>query len=163
MKYYEQQKNELKAQKDSLNLLVQGIKRNQDTFTNDDVFDYHSLLRDYLAQRSALLTENKQLNKQNSDSTSNYEVQENNVKLESLQMQELAKAEQEQTESHQKLNEIIINIQNLIDINKANTITAPKTGVLHINEQYKNDQYYPRWDRKCRNLPNIKATRDHSA
>lgn len=145
LEYYEQQKNDFKAQKRSLDLLKNSINKNQDLFTSDDNFGYRCLLKDYLAQRSVLLTENKQIGKQTKDTTTNtnYAIQENNDKLASLQMQELEKVNQEQIENHQKAQELAANIKDLIDVSKTNAIKAPKTGVLHINEQYQNNQYIP--------------------
>ena len=140
LNYYEQQKNDFRTQKRNLDLLKNSIKQNQDLFTSDDNFGYRSLLKDYLAQRSALLTENKQIK----DTTNtNYAIQENNDKLASLQMQELEKVDQEQVENRQKAQELAANIKDLIDVSKTNAIKAPKTGVLHINEQYQNNQYIP--------------------
>ena len=140
LNYYEQQKNDFRTQKRNLDLLKNSIKQNQDLFTSDDNFGYRSLLKDYLAQRSALLTENKQIK----DTTNtNYAIQENNDKLASLQMQELEKVDQEQVENRQKIQELAVDIKDLVYVSKTNTIKAPKNGVLHINEQYQNNQYIP--------------------
>ena len=143
--YYEQQKNDFKTQKRNLALLKNSIKQNQDLFTSDDNFGYRSLLKDYLAQRSALLTENKQIGKQTKNITTNtnYAIQENNDKLASLQMQELEKVDQEQIENRHKIQELAVNIKDSVDVSKTNTIKAPKSGVLHINEQYQDTQYIP--------------------
>lgn len=143
LEYYKKQKQNYRTQKINLALLKNSIKQNQDLFTSDDIFGYHNLLKAYLAQRNVLLTENKQITKQAKDAASNYAVQENNAKLDSLQMQELEKINQEQVENRQKTQELDVNIKNLVDVSKTNTIRAPETGVLHINDQYKNTQYIP--------------------
>lgn len=148
LKYYEQQKADLKDQKAGLKKLKQGINQNQDVFTGNDNFGYRALLKDYLAQRSGLLIENDQINEHKKDKTQNlsdgdYSIQENNIKLDSLQMQELEKVDQEQIENRQKLQEVATNIKNLVNVSKSYKVKAPKAGIIHVNEQYKNAQYIP--------------------
>lgn len=148
LKYYEQQKSDLQVQKDALQKLKQGIKQNKNVFVNGDNYGYCALLKDYLAQREVLVRENNQINRHKikgnpNSSDANDAIKENDAKIDSLQMQELRKADQEQIENQQKLQEVRVNIKNLTDISKANRIKAPKSGVIHLNEQFKNTQYIP--------------------
>ncbi|WEV40252.1 HlyD family efflux transporter periplasmic adaptor subunit [Lactobacillus sp. ESL0681] len=146
--YYKQQQSNLQQQQTSLNLLKQGISQNQDVFTTDDEYGYRAILKDYLAQRQIVLTQNEQANQQHKDhhqskKDTDYQLQENNSKLDSLQMQELEKVSQQLVDNRQKLQEVAANIDNLTDQAKTYRIKAPKSGVLHINDQYQKAQYIP--------------------
>lgn len=58
-KYYKEQKKVLKNQLNYLALVQDGIQQNKDTFQKDDIFGYHSLLKNYLAQQKALSVESQ--------------------------------------------------------------------------------------------------------
>lgn len=85
-------------------------------------------------------TKSQMLDIENFDN-STYTIQENNFKLSSLQSEELEKVAQNQVENTQKIKNVTINITNLKNTSKEFTIKAPKTGVLHINENYKDARY----------------------
>lgn len=148
LKYYKEKEDDLESKETALSMLKQSVIQNKDIFTNRNNFGYHALLKGYLAQRSILLIENQKVSKQEKNYISknkeiNYTIQENNAKLDSLKMQQLEKIDRENDEIHQNISEVKENIRNLIDISKTTKVRAPKGGVIHINEQYRNAQYIP--------------------
>lgn len=70
LKLYRKQKENLKKQLDSLNLLKQGVFLNKDVFTKNDSFGYHDLLKSYLNQRNIYSTENQMLSQKSENNQS---------------------------------------------------------------------------------------------
>lgn len=139
LNYYIRQKKLLNEQKKSLVLLKKGILHNCDFFELDDAFGYRAELKDYLAQRAAISTSDDIVSPNNSSSV----VKKKNLRLISLQMQKLNKVDKEQIEIEQQLQKISANIKETRNISSAYKIKAPKTGILHINDEYSNAQYIP--------------------
>lgn len=77
---------------------------------------------------------------QNFDST-NFSVTTNNQKMQTLQDDQLNTMAQDLIKVQQSLKEISNNIATLKSENREYTVTAPKTGVLHIDNEYQGTKY----------------------
>lgn len=153
VRYYSKRKRELEIQVENLKKLKNGILGNKNVFKKDDNFGYSHMLKHYLAQRMQILIENRKINK-------NYDISQiNNAKLKSLQMQELEKTDQEQIEIEQKIQDLGLNLNELNSTSKQYKIKAPKSGILHINEKYKNAEYIPAGSQIAEIYPNLKYQR----
>lgn len=77
---------------------------------------------------------------QDFDST-NFSVTTNNQKIQTLQDDQLNTVAQDLIKVQQSLKEINNNITTLKSENREYTVTAPKTGVLHIDNEYQGTKY----------------------
>lgn len=158
-KYFSKRKRELEMQVESLKKLKRGILGNKNVFKSDDNFGYSHILKYYLAQRQQISIENNQKT-ENRKINENYDISQiNNAKLESLQMQELEKIDQEQIEIEEKVQDLGLNLNELNSASKQYKIKAPKSGILHIDEKYKNAEYIPAGSQIAEIYPNLKYQR----
>ncbi|MBD5429942.1 HlyD family efflux transporter periplasmic adaptor subunit [Lactobacillus sp.] len=152
---YQSEKKELDEQIDDLELLKSGISVNRDVFNYDDKFGYRSLLKNYLSQRNTYILENNQLtqkqeeNKQRrknnkktkEDAEITTQIEENNQKLSMLQDKYLEENAQDIIKAKQQLTQVRAQITELNSNLRSYTVKAPKSGILHINDEYTENKY----------------------
>ncbi|WP_290079623.1 HlyD family efflux transporter periplasmic adaptor subunit [Lactobacillus taiwanensis] len=137
-KYSIKQKEQLENQLKSLSILKLGVQKNIDIFSYTDQFGYHNELKAYLTQISIYNQQNNILRSQNDAKKDNkitdYNININNSKIELLQSEKLSEISKEEN----KLQQLINDLNSEIKIsNQCNTIiSAPISGVLHVNADY---------------------------
>ncbi|WP_304202789.1 HlyD family efflux transporter periplasmic adaptor subunit [Lactobacillus intestinalis] len=130
---YNDQKQLLEEQISDLYLVRRGINTNSDVFEANDQFGYRDSLKGYLEQRKTYLLE--------ANNTSNKEKKYNNQKLELMQLEELQKNATALVKAKTQLKQLQNSINSIKIENKEYTIKSPKTGILHINDQYQGNKY----------------------
>lgn len=135
--YFVQQIDAVKQQLSSLATLKLGVKNNIDTFNFNDEFGYHEELNAYLKQRDIYSNENNILKIQNSDSEKNkiagYTTATNDDKLFILQSEKISDICKEEKKLRQSLSELEVNLK---DYSNNTKITAPTSGILHVNQEH---------------------------
>jgi Membrane-fusion protein len=143
---YQSQKDLLEDQIAALYLLKEGINTNKDVFEADDKFGYRDTLKEYLEQRKSYMNTN----------ASEDEKKQNNQKLTLLQLDALQKSLTDLEKAKTQLLQLNNSINGLKIENGEYTVKAPKSGILHINDEYQGNKYINPGVEVAQIYPNIK-------
>lgn len=145
---YRNQKDLLEDQISDLYLVKDGINANKDVFEVDDEFGYRDTLKEYLEQRKVYLSE---LN-----NSSKEEREQINQKLTLLQLDALQKNSTELVKAKTQLSQLDNSINGLKIEKGEYVVKAPKSGILHINDEYQGNKYINPGAEIAQIYPNIK-------